>query len=1615
MTQVPTIFLGKGLRHNCGQRQDSGCHKDSLCPYWTTKRSSNAVLIKPYPYQRLNMRAMQCVVAAIAVTSSFLPSPPPEAPEVIDVGTRTVRLRWPFIKESVSLPIEAYEIEMAKLANGSLEWVPIQSRAEKQRFERNVFQLVEVRVDAESRVEGGSFQLFLSWGGITPMHTDAVSVTQPIPFDASAATVEAAIEELENVENVRVRRCDSRGGIGGTIGWIGSCPYGTRGGYSWRVEFDTPPVRSFNARTQRLVDPLPDALSSPALPKLGVYKETITTIGGGRWTGPGLAVSTRDVTPSRIENELCGIEEWIFVEGPPIPVPACQATVDNLIPGELLAFRLRVVNAEGLSAPGPPSRFVRLNNANLRPVRPSPPVFFPSSRGGGRPGVAVFHVSTPRHQYRADAFQVQYRNVGAATWLDAGRVPLDPTGWASITLQDLEPGGIVETRSRGLFESSDAEPSDVFGDWSTASQPGVASRSLVIAPRNAPVLTNDGFSAVLASWTYDEPAPGLTFEFSLQEWRGRHSPWRLAPHVDPIQIEEPVNDADALDELQTVTIESEDVTFRLRLPNLTRRQTATLSAATTANALAVALEDAGFPAKGAIRVTKRELSSFANEGGVVWRVRFLHALDIVADAFPLLVVENAVPRFAARVERQHPATSRRFKSVLEARVDGIESDWCRARVRAIQGTHVRSDWSPPSAWLRLIPKTELPAQMEDRNSSSKIDGVLQETARDWRCARRFDPDYASSAGDGGRGGDGRDGLVHISAFTADSLLLTRATYFQGENVFTVPQSAKKLVAKLWGAGGGGVKSLSYGGGGGFLQASFAVASSDTHYRVIVGGGGCSGISMTPAACGQNGGGIGGTGEEDTGAGGGGASELWSSHGELLAVAGGGGGGGTDDGAHGGGGGGSVAGEGQGRGGGKGGNMSTAGASGGPSAAPGGDRLGGAGSIGGGGGGSGKYGGGGGETGGGGGGGASFVSLSSLTRQLSQNGTPVLPPRVVAIEHDAIMLSLSFQELWYHVEIAEGALSENFERRLIVSHENKMPVRITGLKPATAYRIRGRAASRQELTSASSVIVTATAEPPTDTWQAARLRENQARTGHRGTPSPRRGHTLTHLGGRREVDELRLPKRLLGSIYMFGGKGPGYDCDGAVGATYRFGSPTAGREIEVCASRPGVLNELWRFEPRLQMWHHLADNGPDARYRHVAAALNASLFVWGGRGEDDRLLNDMWRLDVSRPSFRVFNGQKATEIPARDVVYFSANGTSDDECIRDLFLIFDNATNTSLSMSLFGPSSRVGDGSVAPSQSVALPSNGFARADVTRHFSGIQPRGNFWTLRVRNDFATSIPLSSWRLEAVLETCEGEPTYNWTQATAGPPPMADPIGIAADNSLFISDVYGGQLWRYDAMDDSWTRLVGVDRLLDGFIGKAVVLTPFGIFGFGGFRSAVPQTAISQLDASLWRMGDLRDRRWRRVTQGPPRRVDPARFRVDGDAVRDRQFALARHAADTPRARDFPSLAYITESDRADSPALFLFGGHDATADLADSWFYNLKKTSLEVSRTRNHTDECAFNFRPGTSFEAWQSSCGATSTSRHENDDESANHACSLFDVLQRAYCLCQYQGISNFPY
>ena len=75
-------------------------------------------------------------------------------------------------------------------------------------------------------------------------------------FSRRPPQVQAALEALETVQHVQVRRCDQAGGLGGSGGWLGGCPYGKRNGFEWEVLFE--PVYYVNERNTATGAYLPD-------------------------------------------------------------------------------------------------------------------------------------------------------------------------------------------------------------------------------------------------------------------------------------------------------------------------------------------------------------------------------------------------------------------------------------------------------------------------------------------------------------------------------------------------------------------------------------------------------------------------------------------------------------------------------------------------------------------------------------------------------------------------------------------------------------------------------------------------------------------------------------------------------------------------------------------------------------------------------------------------------------------------------------------------------------------------------------------------------------------------------------------------------------------------------------------------------------------------------------------------------------------------------------------------------------------------------------------------------------------------------------------------------------
>jgi hypothetical protein len=68
--------------------------------------------------------------------------------------------------------------------------------------------------------------------------TLAVTFFSPLSLPLSSQ-VKAALEALDPIHKVQVRRCDESNGNGGSGGWLGGCPYGSRNGFSWEVLFES--------------------------------------------------------------------------------------------------------------------------------------------------------------------------------------------------------------------------------------------------------------------------------------------------------------------------------------------------------------------------------------------------------------------------------------------------------------------------------------------------------------------------------------------------------------------------------------------------------------------------------------------------------------------------------------------------------------------------------------------------------------------------------------------------------------------------------------------------------------------------------------------------------------------------------------------------------------------------------------------------------------------------------------------------------------------------------------------------------------------------------------------------------------------------------------------------------------------------------------------------------------------------------------------------------------------------------------------------------------------------------------------------------------------------------
>ena len=175
-----------------------------------------------------------------------VPQAPTSPPELSNATTTGMTVTWEPTIESESYAVDAYRVEVLSLQERHKGWQVLDDAVEEART-RNEVQFINVRVDRGRRVSGGGFWLYLAYDGIHPIDTDhKQAVTPEIPWDASAAQMKSALEALDTVNVVQVRRCDAsflpnRDLTGtGAEAWVGRCPFGHLGGYTWVVEFERP-------------------------------------------------------------------------------------------------------------------------------------------------------------------------------------------------------------------------------------------------------------------------------------------------------------------------------------------------------------------------------------------------------------------------------------------------------------------------------------------------------------------------------------------------------------------------------------------------------------------------------------------------------------------------------------------------------------------------------------------------------------------------------------------------------------------------------------------------------------------------------------------------------------------------------------------------------------------------------------------------------------------------------------------------------------------------------------------------------------------------------------------------------------------------------------------------------------------------------------------------------------------------------------------------------------------------------------------------------------------------------------------------------------------------------
>ncbi len=69
-----------------------------------------------------------------------------------------------------------------------------------------------------------------------------------------------------------------------------------------------------------------------------------------------------------------------------------------------------------------------------------------------------------------------------------------------------------------------------------------------------------------------------------------------------------------------------------------------------------------------------------------------------------------------------------------------------------------------------------------------------------------------------------------------------------------------------------------------------------------------------------------------------------------------------------------------------------------------------------------------------------------------------------------------------------------------------------------------------------------------------------------------------------------------------------------------------------------LNDLWKYDIKLNLWEEIIPNGevPRQRTGHTSVFHNGCIYIFGGKIANIQERNDLWKYDISRNTFELIH-------------------------------------------------------------------------------------------------------------------------------------------------------------------------------------------------------------------------------------------------------------------------------------------------------------------------------------------------------------------------------------------